>query len=171
MQISELSRVKTPKFHHIKEMPSCHQDPISPSWHFMAPQATAKISTPSMSTPALSSVAPGAGQVGKRARTINKACEPCRARKVQCDAAAIGLPCSSCRSRQCADDCVLPVRKSRTRFVVDQPNSLLFTDFLVRADVNGAQERRACFTDSQQCKSNMGSEHARFCYSLFFPCR
>lgn len=47
----------------------------------------------------------------------NKACVPCRARKVKCDAAVIGLPCSSCTGRQCPEDCVLPVRKGRTRLV------------------------------------------------------
>ncbi|KAJ5396940.1 transcriptional regulator family: Fungal Specific TF [Penicillium cosmopolitanum] len=54
------------------------------------------------------------GEAGKRALKANKACVPCRARKTKCDAAEIGLPCSSCTSRQCAKDCVLPVRKGRT---------------------------------------------------------
>ncbi|KAF2491345.1 hypothetical protein BU16DRAFT_594212 [Lophium mytilinum] len=54
------------------------------------------------------------GETGKRARKVNKACVPCRTHKVKCDAAVIGLPCSSCASRQRAEDCVLPVRKGRT---------------------------------------------------------
>jgi hypothetical protein len=56
-------------------------------------------------------------EIGKRARKVNKACLPCRARKVKCDAAMTGVPCRNCVSRQCAEDCVLPVRKSRTRLV------------------------------------------------------
>jgi len=55
------------------------------------------------------------GEIGKGALKANKACVLCRVRKVKCDAAVIGLPCSSCTSRQCAKDCVLPVRKDRTR--------------------------------------------------------
>ncbi|KAL1854841.1 hypothetical protein VTK73DRAFT_8686 [Phialemonium thermophilum] len=57
---------------------------------------------------------PGAGKTARTSPHPNKACVPCRARKVKCDAAAIGLPCSSCTSRHCAKDCVLPVRKRRT---------------------------------------------------------
>ncbi|KAK4234847.1 cutinase transcription factor 1 beta [Achaetomium macrosporum] len=53
------------------------------------------------------------GETGNRAVTANKACVPCRLRKVKCDAAMIGLPCSSCTSRECAKDCVVPVRKGR----------------------------------------------------------
>ncbi|QPC70647.1 hypothetical protein HYE68_001399 [Fusarium pseudograminearum] len=45
---------------------------------------------------------------------ITKACMPCRARKIKCDAASIGLPCSSCVSRETTGDCVLPTRKRRT---------------------------------------------------------
>ncbi|GFP51862.1 fusaric acid cluster transcription factor FUB12 [Trichoderma asperellum] len=51
------------------------------------------------------------GETGKRAPKANKSCLPCRVRKVKCDATVIGLPCSSCTSRQCAKDCVLHVRK------------------------------------------------------------
>ncbi|KAI1408883.1 fungal-specific transcription factor domain-containing protein [Hypoxylon sp. FL1857] len=58
------------------------------------------------------------GEIGKRAIKVNKACVPCRARKVKCNAAVTGLPCSSCTSRQRAEDCVLPVRKGRTRKVI-----------------------------------------------------
>ncbi|KAI9927579.1 hypothetical protein MW887_003198 [Aspergillus wentii] len=53
----------------------------------------------------------------KRAFKANKACVPCRVRKIKCDATVTGLPCSSCTSRECAKDCVLPVRKGRTRKV------------------------------------------------------
>ncbi|KAF2171706.1 hypothetical protein M409DRAFT_63319 [Zasmidium cellare ATCC 36951] len=42
-------------------------------------------------------------RVGKRPRAVNKSCLPCRARKVKCDANVIGLPCSSCTSRQCTE--------------------------------------------------------------------
>ncbi|KUJ21871.1 uncharacterized protein LY89DRAFT_637897 [Mollisia scopiformis] len=62
-----------------------------------------------------------AGDTGGRplkANKANKACVPCRARKVKCDAAVTGLPCSSCTSRRGAKDCVLPVRKGRTRKVI-----------------------------------------------------
>ncbi|EKJ73845.1 hypothetical protein FPSE_05968 [Fusarium pseudograminearum CS3096] len=45
---------------------------------------------------------------------ITKACMPCRARKIKCDAASIGLPCSSCVSRETTGDCVLSTRKRRT---------------------------------------------------------
>ncbi|RFU35528.1 hypothetical protein B7463_g802, partial [Scytalidium lignicola] len=71
-----------------------------------------------MNTSASGSEPQRAGETGKRALKANKACVPCRARKVKCDAAVIGLPCSSCTSRQCAEDCVLPVRKGRTRKVM-----------------------------------------------------
>lgn len=59
-----------------------------------------------------------APETGKRALKVNKACVPCRTRKAKCNAAVIGLPCSSCTSRQCAENCVLPVRKGRNRLVV-----------------------------------------------------
>ena len=59
---------------------------------------------------------------GNRALKANKSCVPCRVRKVKCDAAAIGLPCSSCTSRQCAKDCILPVRKGRTSSQLDSLN-------------------------------------------------
>lgn len=58
----------------------------------------------------------------KQAATANKACVLCRLRKVKCDAAAVGIPCSNCVGRECAKDCVLPVRKGRTR-CVDHPNA------------------------------------------------
>ncbi|CEI61700.1 hypothetical protein FVEN_g2766 [Fusarium venenatum] len=45
---------------------------------------------------------------------ISKACMPCRARKIKCDAPSIGLPCSSCVSRETTGDCVLSIRKRRT---------------------------------------------------------
>ncbi|KAJ4215839.1 hypothetical protein NW759_009699 [Fusarium solani] len=55
----------------------------------------------------------GAGKRGKP----SKACVPCRARKIKCDAAVTGLPCSSCVSRQCVPSCVLSARKPRRRIV------------------------------------------------------
>ncbi|CAH0053554.1 unnamed protein product [Clonostachys solani] len=51
------------------------------------------------------------GPLAKR----SKACVSCRARKVKCDADAVGLPCSSCTSRQCPETCVLSLRKPRRR--------------------------------------------------------
>ncbi|CAG7566052.1 unnamed protein product [Fusarium equiseti] len=45
---------------------------------------------------------------------ISKACVPCRARKIKCDAATVGVPCSSCVSRETSGDCVLLARKRRT---------------------------------------------------------
>lgn len=45
---------------------------------------------------------------------ISKACVPCRTRKIKCNAAVVGLPCGSCVSRECPDDCVLSARKRRT---------------------------------------------------------
>ncbi|AEO63932.1 uncharacterized protein THITE_2141915 [Thermothielavioides terrestris NRRL 8126] len=54
------------------------------------------------------------GEPRTRPVTANKACVPCRLRKVKCDAAAVGLPCSSCTSRERVKDCVLPARKRRT---------------------------------------------------------
>ncbi|KAF2228834.1 hypothetical protein EV356DRAFT_537744 [Viridothelium virens] len=71
-----------------------------------------------MSSPASDGEPQRAGETGKRAHKANKACVPCRVRKVKCDAAVSGLPCSSCTSRQCTKDCVLPVRKRRTRKVI-----------------------------------------------------
>ncbi|KAI0854743.1 fungal-specific transcription factor domain-containing protein [Xylaria cubensis] len=50
----------------------------------------------------------------KRSFKANKACMPCRAQKLKCDAALTGLPCSRCTSKQCVVDCILPVRKRRT---------------------------------------------------------
>ncbi|EEU36362.1 uncharacterized protein NECHADRAFT_52568 [Fusarium vanettenii 77-13-4] len=55
----------------------------------------------------------GAGKRGKP----SKACVPCRARKIKCDAAVTGLPCSSCVSRQCVPNCVLSARKPRRRTI------------------------------------------------------
>ncbi|KAL7769964.1 hypothetical protein ACKLNR_001348 [Fusarium oxysporum f. sp. zingiberi] len=45
---------------------------------------------------------------------ISKACVPCRTRKIKCNAAVVGLPCGSCVSRECPDECVLSARKRRT---------------------------------------------------------
>jgi hypothetical protein len=70
-----------------------------------------------MNTSASGSEPQRAGETRKRALKVNKTGVPCRARKVKCDAAVIGLPCSSCTSNQCAEECVLPVRKGRTRLV------------------------------------------------------
>ncbi|TRX95114.1 hypothetical protein FHL15_003806 [Xylaria flabelliformis] len=53
-------------------------------------------------------------ETGKRAFKANKACMPCRAQKLKCDAAVTGLPCSRCTSKQCVVDCILPVRKRRS---------------------------------------------------------
>ncbi|KAL6232810.1 hypothetical protein BDW75DRAFT_216838 [Aspergillus navahoensis] len=44
---------------------------------------------------------------------VSKACVPCRARKVKCNATVIGLPCGSCVSRECPEECILSVRKRR----------------------------------------------------------
>ncbi|KAH7142085.1 fungal-specific transcription factor domain-containing protein [Dactylonectria macrodidyma] len=52
---------------------------------------------------------------GNEAAKPSKACVPCRARKVKCDAARIGRPCSSCIGRQCTESCVLSTRKRRSR--------------------------------------------------------
>ncbi|KEF63210.1 uncharacterized protein A1O9_01187 [Exophiala aquamarina CBS 119918] len=65
-----------------------------------------------MNTSASDSEPQTARETGKRPRKANKACVPCRIRKVKCDAAGIGLPCSSCTSRQCTKGCILPVRKA-----------------------------------------------------------
>ena len=54
-----------------------------------------------------------AGRVPK----TNKSCVPCRARKVKCDAARVGIPCNTCISRDHAEDCVLPNRKDRVKLV------------------------------------------------------
>ncbi|KAI9713834.1 MAG: hypothetical protein M1820_000564 [Bogoriella megaspora] len=70
-----------------------------------------------MNTPASDSEPQRMGGTGKRVLKANKACVPCRVRKVKCNAAVVGLPCSSCTGRQCAKDCALPVRKGRTRHV------------------------------------------------------
>ena len=60
---------------------------------------------------------PAPRRMVKRVVQANKACVPCRARKIKCDAAVVGVPCSSCTSRQSsARECVLSDRKRRTRF-------------------------------------------------------
>ncbi|CAH0023964.1 unnamed protein product [Clonostachys rhizophaga] len=51
----------------------------------------------------------------------SKACVSCRARKVKCDADVVGLPCSSCTSRQCPETCVLSLRKPRRRYLKSRP--------------------------------------------------
>jgi hypothetical protein len=86
------------------------------SWSSMALlQATPNAPPPSMNTSTSSREPQRAGEIGNRAPKANKACMPCRARKVKCDAAVVGLPCSTCTSRQCAKECVQLVRKGRTR--------------------------------------------------------
>lgn len=62
------------------------------------------------------SPSPQQNAAGKRGKP-SKACVPCRARKIKCDAAVTGLPCSSCVSRQCVPNCVLSARKPRRRSV------------------------------------------------------
>ena len=60
----------------------------------------------------------GTVEAERHAIKVNKACVPCHARKIKCDAMIVGLPCSSCKSRQqCTEDCVPLVRKGRTRSV------------------------------------------------------
>ncbi|RMJ17995.1 hypothetical protein CDV36_002310 [Fusarium kuroshium] len=59
---------------------------------------------------------PQQNAAGKRGKP-SKACVPCRARKVKCDAAVTGLPCSSCVSRLCVPTCVLSARKPRRRTI------------------------------------------------------
>lgn len=54
-------------------------------------------------------------EAGNRAPKVNKACVPCRLRKVKCDAAVVGLPCSSCKAQQRVDDCTPLIRKGRSR--------------------------------------------------------
>ncbi|RSL54089.1 hypothetical protein CEP54_010067 [Fusarium duplospermum] len=61
-------------------------------------------------------LSPQQNAAGKRGKP-SKACVPCRARKVKCDAAVTGLPCSSCVSRECAPNCVLSARKPRRRTI------------------------------------------------------
>jgi hypothetical protein len=86
---------------------------IKPSPRPRNSQAATDATSPPLMNP--SGAEPRSGEAGRRALKANKACVPCRARKTKCDAAEIGLPCSSCTSRQCAKDCVLPVRKGRVR--------------------------------------------------------
>ncbi|KAG5753533.1 hypothetical protein H9Q72_009960 [Fusarium xylarioides] len=50
---------------------------------------------------------------GSSTPKISKACVPCRTRKIKCNAAVVGLPCGSCVSRECPDECVLSARKRR----------------------------------------------------------
>ncbi|KAI8713678.1 Zn(2)-C6 fungal-type domain-containing protein [Fusarium sp. LHS14.1] len=51
---------------------------------------------------------------GSSASKISKACVPCQTRKIKCNAAVVGLPCGSCVSRACPEECVLSARKRRT---------------------------------------------------------
>ncbi|KAI1737568.1 fungal-specific transcription factor domain-containing protein [Xylaria scruposa] len=69
-------------------------------------------------------------ETGKRAFKANKACMPCRAQKLKCDAALTGLPCSRCTSKQCVTDCILPVRKRRTtkKHTLPVPSNTTYTD-------------------------------------------
>ncbi|KAI0544898.1 fungal-specific transcription factor domain-containing protein [Xylaria curta] len=70
-------------------------------------------------------------ETGKRAFKANKACMPCRAQKLKCDAALTGLPCSRCTSKQCVTDCILPVRKRRTTkklHTLPVPSNITSTD-------------------------------------------
>lgn len=41
------------------------------------------------------------------------ACWPCRERKVKCDSAVVGVPCSRCRTSDIVNDCFVPAKQKR----------------------------------------------------------
>jgi len=117
---------KTPKSRNVKEKAvAAPRKSFCPFivWSSTALKAITKVPHPAMNTSASNSESQKSGQTGKRYLKVNKACTPCRTRKVKCDGAVTGFPCSSCTSRQCAEDCLLPARKNRTRLVELQGSS------------------------------------------------
>ncbi|KAH8124073.1 fungal-specific transcription factor domain-containing protein [Trichoderma asperelloides] len=100
------------------------------------------------------------GETGKRAPKANKSCLPCRVRKVKCDATVIGLPCSSCTSRQCAKDCVLHVRKGRSRkaiHVLPAPSSTRLSPATSHSSqldrLNQSNQRQSSTSDHSDCQN------------------
>ncbi|PKS11570.1 hypothetical protein jhhlp_003335 [Lomentospora prolificans] len=85
-----------------------------------SPPATAPATAPSSTgsaTPAASNAqtasnaANAANQVSFRRQRASRACETCHARKVRCDAASLGVPCTNCVAFQI--ECRIPVPKRK----------------------------------------------------------
>ncbi|KAI5868608.1 fungal-specific transcription factor domain-containing protein [Durotheca rogersii] len=87
------------------------------------PQPPQHLNSPSQSTPASTSSrntppAPGStstqnsqGQMSFRRQRASRACETCHARKVRCDAASLGVPCTNCVAFQI--ECKIPQPKRK----------------------------------------------------------
>ncbi|KAH8738441.1 hypothetical protein BGZ61DRAFT_440039 [Ilyonectria robusta] len=90
----------------------------------------------------------------------SKACVPCRARKVKCDAALRGLPCSGCVSRQCPESCVLSARKRRKRAESSLASPRKGESLIQRGDVYVLSSPPDYATDSGQSThaEDLGSE-------------
>ncbi|KAI1325756.1 hypothetical protein F5Y16DRAFT_377058 [Xylariaceae sp. FL0255] len=83
--------------------------------HFTESRTRINIPHPSMNTSDSNTERRSSRKSKKCDVKVNKACLYCRSRKIKCDASVIGIPCSSCTSRQRAERCTLPNRQSRTR--------------------------------------------------------
>ncbi|KAK0636891.1 fungal-specific transcription factor domain-containing protein [Bombardia bombarda] len=73
----------------------------SPSLHGMPPGSTATSNT--------------AGQMSFRRQRASRACETCHARKVRCDAASLGVPCTNCVAFSIECRIPTPKRKKTTQ--------------------------------------------------------
>nr|POE90156.1 fusaric acid cluster transcription factor fub12 [Quercus suber] len=118
-----------------------------------------------MTTPTSNSVTRSAARASRQANNVNKACMPCRTRKVKCDAGVIGLPCSSCTSRQSAQECAVPVRKDRTRSVDHRcyapcSTNRALTRFNLIGKVHGFCRLRAMYVQDSRSKRSPTSSPA-----------
>ncbi|KAI8712833.1 Zn(2)-C6 fungal-type domain-containing protein [Fusarium sp. LHS14.1] len=109
------------------------------------------------------SPSPQQNAAGKRGKP-SKACVPCRARKIKCDAAVTGLPCSSCVSRQCVPNCVLSARKPRRRTIravaADKKSAVPRHDELTPEHaINRAQTTRTEASDQETLAQTSPLDH------------
>ncbi|KAI1450167.1 hypothetical protein F5Y02DRAFT_104750 [Annulohypoxylon stygium] len=83
------------------------------------PQQPQHMNSPSQPTPPSQNTPPASaasiqnaqGQMSFRRQRASRACETCHARKVRCDAASLGVPCTNCVAFQI--ECKIPQPKRK----------------------------------------------------------
>ncbi|UKZ85483.1 Cutinase transcription factor 1 alpha [Trichoderma asperellum] len=75
------------------------------------PSKSSPMSGGAMNAAAAGAAAAAAGQMSFRRQRASRACETCHARKVRCDAASLGVPCTNCVAFQI--ECRIPTPKRK----------------------------------------------------------
>ncbi|KAK3353484.1 fungal-specific transcription factor domain-containing protein [Lasiosphaeria hispida] len=91
------------------EAPAPKQSSSSPPQLSFAPAGTS--SSAAMSAAAAAAAATAAAHLSFRRQRASRACETCHARKVRCDAASLGVPCTNCVAFQI--ECRIPTPKRK----------------------------------------------------------